>query len=1150
MTITAQVPRSGPEAGDGTTVAFTYGFLIDADTELVVTVRNTSTEVLTIKTLTTDYSVAGAGNVAGGTVTFVTAPTATEQVAFTRAVPLVQGLDLQNRGVVSPSLLEQKYDDLYRVAQDNAEALGRAVKVDIFNVVDVDQLTANLTVLAGISGEITTVAGLEAAIGTVNGDAADIATVAGISADVSSVAAIDTDVTAVAGIAANVTTVAGVAANVTTVAGVSTDVTTVAGINAAVTTVAADGADIGTVAGISADVSTVAGISAAVTTAAGDSAVITQVAADTIPINAASANATSAANSAAAAAASYDDFDDRYLGAKAVAPTLDNDGAALLTGAIYFDTALDQMRFYNGTVWSVAFAPTTDTLLESELTDVASVKALDQGVATTDSVTFADLTVDAATITAIAASKAITAVDGFVYDTSKDSDGGSWRERCQHTSWYREALNTATRGATRKFPAVAVIIAETTKVTIYDGDDPALPMWMVFTGGLTGANVSGTAGASTVQAISMLGGIMVAGNSGAVNEYQSGLTLASFVSDTFSIIRGAALGYYRIGDGTIKDRNANTLGASVDSTTLLVSGFCNDVAMTVLSDAPIDAATGLPTPTIAVGTDGGMSVINNDGTVADSTITQSITSVAFDDDVLLWNRADTEVTRWTTSDLYVSDGFAASYEFNSTTVPAVFDGTTSALREKKSAGYPQGLILFENDPTTPANGMVAYVASDYSTGYMVGDIKGAFLSSVDTASLVGTELVTNGTFDTVADGVDGYDNGDGTVDGYTIGNGASLSVVSTRLRITGDGTSSFPYAQYVLTTVAGQAYSVTIDANAPSYSWYIEATALGLATTSDTATAKSLSFVAAGSTTTIRVIHRGATNGNFVDIDNFLSRLADEDRSVNAKGAAAYGTITRTAVATGADLVAYSGFYASNYLEQPYNADLDFGTGDFSIMGWFKSTETSTSTKQLFERGDRAGGFSGGGQISIEMDGAVTAGALEINITDDDFATVDTARTPSVYDDGVWRRVTFTKSGTSLEIRVNGVLEVATTITAALGSLNNTAATMTFGARPAGALPFDTGSMALWRISATAPTAAQDKAIYEAEKGLFTESAKAVLPADAVTALAFDDETKTLKIGTASGMAEMQEGSLVIVDQDAVAVTTFISSSDELEIKQ
>ena len=33
---------------------------------------------------------------------------------------------------------------------------------------------------------------------------------------------------------------------------------------------------------------------------------------------------------------------------------------------------------------------------------------------------------------------AVTAVDVFVYDTSKDSDGGAWRSRTQHTSWYNE----------------------------------------------------------------------------------------------------------------------------------------------------------------------------------------------------------------------------------------------------------------------------------------------------------------------------------------------------------------------------------------------------------------------------------------------------------------------------------------------------------------------------------------------------------------------------------------------------------------------------------------------------------------------------------------------------------------------------------------
>lgn len=58
-----------------------------------------------------------------------------------------------------------------------------------------------------------------------------------------------------------------------------------------------------------------------------------------------------AASSASAAAASYDSFDDRYLGAKSSAPSLDNDGNALLVGALYWDTAITQLGAYSGSTW-------------------------------------------------------------------------------------------------------------------------------------------------------------------------------------------------------------------------------------------------------------------------------------------------------------------------------------------------------------------------------------------------------------------------------------------------------------------------------------------------------------------------------------------------------------------------------------------------------------------------------------------------------------------------------------------------------------------------------------------------------------------------------------------------------------------------------
>ena len=62
-------------------------------------------------------------------------------------------------------------------------------------------------------------------------------------------------------------------------------------------------------------------------------------------------SATAAAASATAAAASYDSFDDRYLGAKSSAPSVDNDGNALITGALYWNSVSGAMFAWTGSAW-------------------------------------------------------------------------------------------------------------------------------------------------------------------------------------------------------------------------------------------------------------------------------------------------------------------------------------------------------------------------------------------------------------------------------------------------------------------------------------------------------------------------------------------------------------------------------------------------------------------------------------------------------------------------------------------------------------------------------------------------------------------------------------------------------------------------------
>ena len=74
----------------------------------------------------------------------------------------------------------------------------------------------------------------------------------------------------------------------------------------------------------------------------------------------ASKTAAQSAQTAAEAArdqtlAAYDSFDDRYLGTKASDPTLDNDGNALVAGALYFNSTSGVMKLYTGSAWVAAY---------------------------------------------------------------------------------------------------------------------------------------------------------------------------------------------------------------------------------------------------------------------------------------------------------------------------------------------------------------------------------------------------------------------------------------------------------------------------------------------------------------------------------------------------------------------------------------------------------------------------------------------------------------------------------------------------------------------------------------------------------------------------------------------------------------------------
>jgi hypothetical protein len=593
--------------------------------------------------------------------------------------------------------------------------------------------------------------------------------------------------------------------------------------------------------------------------------------------------------------------------------------------------------------------------------------------------------VNADQLGAISDSIAATAVDVFVYDTSKDSDGGAWRKRTQHTSWYNETLNTSTRGSRREFPAVAVIVAEAGKVTIYDGDDPSLPMWMVFTGGSDSNSFLYINDTTSVAAVN--GAI-------AVGRSVVGVAVADFPADRAAGRRTLTSITYTGFISGLANRNVSNAWDKSPAVSTIVNNTVNDCAMTVLPDAPIDSATGLPVPTIAVGTAGGVSVINNDGTVADSTQTAGMASVAFDVDSRLFYSDDGSDQVYF-ADVYASDGFNSGGDhYDTDAAPYTLPGNVAQVLPGV-LGQADGLTFLKENKASKTSGMAAFVTADYNTGWMPGDIKGAFLSDTDDTDLVG-------------------------------------------------GT--------------------------------------------------------------------------------------DADRSVNNNGLTVNGTVTRTAVATGADLVAYSGWSDSNYLEQPYNADLDFGTGDFCVMGWVNPVTFAFRQSYIFDRSEK---------IAVRADFAT--GAMRFFANSVSYGSSLTLST------GRWQFFTWSRiSGTSY-FYLNGVLEDSTPTLS--GSVDDSGSFLV-GRRGSPATDYWTGSLALLRISATALTADQIAKIYEDEKVLFQEDAAFTLygASDAVTALAHDPMTNILSVGTSAGRSDFQ--GLRRVKNTTTAVGTAISASGGMIVEE
>jgi hypothetical protein len=89
---------------------------------------------------------------------------------------------------------------------------------------------------------------------------------------------------------------------------------------------------------------------------------------------AAGTSATSASASAIAAANLFDFLDDRYLGSKGSDPSVDNDGNALLDGALYWDTTNNILKVYDqgATTWRRTTPTSSDQANINTVTGIAA----------------------------------------------------------------------------------------------------------------------------------------------------------------------------------------------------------------------------------------------------------------------------------------------------------------------------------------------------------------------------------------------------------------------------------------------------------------------------------------------------------------------------------------------------------------------------------------------------------------------------------------------------------------------------------------------------------------------------------------------------------------------------------------------------------
>lgn len=156
--------------GNGAVDTYSYTFRIFSQSDLLVVVKNTSTSAETTLTITTDYTVTGVGDAAGGTIILVNASQAWLDgdgdldtgwtITIRRKVSIIQATDIRNQGDFYPEVHEDAFDYSRMIDQQQQDELDRSVKnpeavlTSTFDpTLPVDIATASIALVTNSSGD-------------------------------------------------------------------------------------------------------------------------------------------------------------------------------------------------------------------------------------------------------------------------------------------------------------------------------------------------------------------------------------------------------------------------------------------------------------------------------------------------------------------------------------------------------------------------------------------------------------------------------------------------------------------------------------------------------------------------------------------------------------------------------------------------------------------------------------------------------------------------------------------------------------------------------------------------------------------------------------------------------------------------------------